>query len=406
MNWRKWLGLEMTPARFAGKVIKAMQKVQPGLHPVPDLENFRLLISEGNFLNLHNAYHAYQNAPRKEQEAVLEQFVLAILHAPELPASFEEVKSLLLPALRRKSMVDYLRQQSTAEEAGAQALACRDFSPDTVLALAIDGERSMSLVMKSTLEEWGISFDTALDVAMDNLRAMSVDNFSPIDGCPSVISANWCDAYDSSRILLPDLMYRGIGSGNPIIMIPAREFLLLAAETNPETQLDMLGMAELALRESSRWCSTAMYQIVNGKLEVYEPQDGQVREKLRELERNVAMSEYADQKGEFDKTFERDGTDIFVATFSALNEEDGIVSFCTWTEGVHALLPKTDRVALARSSEGEEFEMVMVDWDTLMQRHSGLLKQTPDFPPRFEVTEFPTALFDKLMTDTRHAATV
>lgn len=399
MNWRKWLGLELTPERFARKVSQQMQGVQPGLNPVFDRENFRLLISEGNFFNLHNVYHAYQHTPREERAAVLEQFVLGMLNAPEVPATFEEVKPLLLPALRRKSLLDYLRRETLSTEPGDGVLACRDIGPDAVVALGIDAERSMSIVMESKLAEWGVDFDTAMEVAMDNLRNRSVDNFCPVEGCPSVIRSNWCDAYDSSRILLPDLMYRGVGSGNPVIMIPTREFLLLAPDNSPATQLAMLGMAEDALSQSNRWCSTAMYHIVDGKLAVYEPQDAQVRDTLRTIARNVEMSDYADQAAQIDKVFERDGTDMFVATFGVLEKDGRIFSYCTWTEGIPSMLPKTDLVALARRKEGGDFDYVLAEWQALVQRHGALLQQTADFPPRFNVTGFPAALYEELIAE-------
>lgn len=399
MDWKKWLGLQMTPERFTRKVSKLMQAVKPDLNPVPDLENFRLLISEGNFFNLHNAYHAYQMAPRKERDAVLEQFVLGMLNAPEVPTTFAEVRPLLMPALRRRSMLDYLRREAPSEKPGDAVLAYRDLGPDTVLTLTIDAERSMSLVMESKLEEWGVSFETALEAAMENLRDRSVDNFSAVDGAPGVIRSNWCDAYDSSRILLPDRMFRGAASGSPVIMIPTRELLLLAPDNNPESQLAMLDLAGQALNESNRWCSTAMYQVVNGTLALFTPQDSQVRERKRSFERNVAMSDYAEQKEQMDKAHERAGTDIFVGTFGALDRDGVIFTYCTWTEGVESVLPKTDLVALARSKNGEDFEFVLADWSMLMQGHAGLLQQTPDFPARFQVSGFPTALFEELMAE-------
>jgi hypothetical protein len=398
MDWRAWLGLEMTPERFARKVSKLMQASKPGLKPVLDLENFRLLISEGNYFNLHNVYHAFRNAPRKERDSVMVQFVEGMLNPPAVPLTFEEVKPLLLPALRRKSLLDYLMLAAPPDKHGEAIFAYRDFGPDTVLALAVDAERSMSIVMDAKLKEWGVTFETALEAAMDNLRNRSIDNFCAINGAPGLTRSNWCDAYDSSRILLPDLMFRGVASGNPVVMIPTRETLLLAPDNNAAAQLAMLALAGQALHDSSRWCSTAMYQVVDGRLDVYEPHDAQVRESLRALERDVAMSDYADQKAQLEKAHERDGKDIFVASFGSLEKDGRIASYCTWTEEVTAgMLPKTDVVALARQRVGEDFDFVFVDWQTLLERHSDLMQEMPSFPPRYQVSAFPTALFDELI---------
>ncbi|MES2128295.1 MAG: hypothetical protein V4463_13590 [Pseudomonadota bacterium] len=405
MDWRKWLGLEMTPERFARKVSRALQVYKPGLAPVLDLENFRLLISEGNYFNLHNVYHAYRHAPRKEKERVVVQFVEGILNPPEMPPTFEAARPHLLPALRRKSLLDYLRLAAAPGKQDEAVFAHRDFGPDAVLALALDAERSMSILMDSKLKEWGVSFDTALAAAMDNLRDRSVDNFRAIDGAPGLTRSNWCDAYDSSRILLPDLLFRGVAGGSPVVMIPTRETLLLAPDNNTAAQLAMLAMAGQALHESTRWCSTTLYWVANGRLEPFEPHDAQVRDSLRTLERDVAMSDYADQKAQLDKAHERDGEDIFVATFGAMERDGRIASYCTWSEEVTAaLLPRTDVVALARKRAGEGCDFVVVDWDTLQERHAHLLAPTSAFPPRFRVSAFPADLFDELFAAKQRAS--
>ncbi len=397
MDWLAWLGLKMTPERFARRVGKTIQAARPGIAPVLDMENFRLLISEGSYFNLHNVYHAFQQAPRGERHGVIAKFVDGMLNPPDVPATFDEARPLLLPALRRKSMIDSLTRTAPQGKPGEPVFACRDFSPDTVLALAIDAEQSMSIVMAATLKDWGVAFETALEAAMDNLRNRSVDNFRTVEGAAGLTQSNWCDAYDSSRILLPDLLFRGVASGSPVVMIPTRETLLLAPEENAGAQLAMLAMADQALRESSRWCSTAMYQVVGGRLLACEPRDERVRESLRTLERNVVMSDYADQKAQMDKAHERDGKDIFVASFSTLERDGGISSYCTWSEEVTAaMLPKTDVVVLTRQGESEQFDYVLVEWQTLLERHAHLLREVPSFPPRYEVSAFPAALFDDL----------
>lgn len=164
---------------------------------------------------------------------------------------------------------------------------------------------------------------------MDNLRDRSAGNFMPFDGVPGLVRSNWNDGYDRSRILLPDLICRGVGSGNPVIMIPTRETLLLARDHQP-----------------------------------------------------AAL---------------RDGVDIFFASFGTMQKDGQIQSFCSWTDEVDAMLPRTDVVALARNGPDEQFDMVLVDWQTLSARHGDLLLELPDFPPRYRVSAFPTELFEELL---------
>lgn len=404
MGWREWLGFEMTPARFAHKFVTVMQEADPGRKLVLDLENFRVLKGEGDYINLHNAYHAYRQAPRKQREQAVAQFVHSILNVPVQPVTFAAVKPLLMPALRRKSLLEHFRHTVAPDQREASAFAHREFGPDAILVLAIDAEQSMSIVMESSLEQWGVTFEQALAVAMDNLRDHSADNFLPVEGAPALVQSNWCDAYDSSRILLPDLMFRGVGSGNPVIMVPTRETLLLAPDHHPAAQLAMLAAAGRAFSNSSRWGSTAMYQLVDGQIAPYAPHDAEVHEALRVLEREVAMSDYADQKQQLDKLHERDGVDVFVASYGNMEKDGHLQSFCSWTEDVVAMLPRTDVVALARNGPDEQFEMVLVDWETLAARHDDLLQELPNFPPRYRVSAFPAVLFEELFAAKQRAA--
>lgn len=404
MGWRAWLGLDMTPARFVRQVSKVMQEASPGLVLTADVENFRLIKGEGDYINLHNVYHTWQNMPRRDRDQVIAHFVHSILNVPALPATFDAVRPLLLPALRRKSLLDYIQREAPTGTPNVPGYVHRDVGPDIALVLAIDAEQTISLVMDATFNGWGVTFEQALAVAMDNLRDRSADDFMPFDGVPGLVRSNWNDGYDSSRILLPDLMYRGVGSGNPVIMIPTRETLLLAPDHQPAALLAMLAGAGRALSDSSRWCSTAMYQLVDGKMVLYAPPDAAVREALRVLEREVAMADYADQKQQLDKLYERDGVDIFVASFGTMQKDGQIQSFCSWTDEVDAILPRTDVVALARNGPDEQFNMVLVDWQTLSARHGDLLQELPDFPPRYRVSAFPTELFEELLAAKQRAA--
>ena len=150
----------------------------------------------------------------KGRGQVIAHFVHSILNVPALPATFDEVRPLLLPALRRKSLLDYIQREAPAGTPNVSGYVHRDVGPDIVLVLAIDAEQTISLVMDATFNGWDVTFEQALAVTMDNLRDRSADNFMPFDGVPGLVLGNWNDGYDSSRILLPDLMYRGeSGSG-------------------------------------------------------------------------------------------------------------------------------------------------------------------------------------------------
>lgn len=115
---------------------------------------------------------------------------------------------------------------------------------------------------------------------------------------------------------------------------------------------------------------------------------------FRRLRLRSQVESYGSQKSILEAKFEREGTDIFVATFMAFeNKEKRILrSVATWTETVDSLLPKADTVLLNRATGPEEVNPLgEARWERLveivghrMERQEGM------YPERYRVTTFPT----------------
>jgi hypothetical protein len=89
-----------------------------------------------------------------------------------------------------------------------------------------------------------------------------------------------------------------------------------------------------------------------------------------------------------DAAHQRQGIDIFVASFSAVQKKDGaVVSYCVWGHGVDSLLPVTDKVAFMQ--HGWERPVALGDWARAMEVVGELMEQTADYPRRYRVREFP-----------------
>ena len=97
---------------------------------------------------------------------------------------------------------------------------------------------------------------------------------------------------------------------------------------------------------------------------------------------------YGDQKQLLDKLYEKIKEDVFVASFKAIRDTatGEVVSYCLWSKGCHALLPRTDRVFFYE--EGRE--PVGTDWDRATAVVGDLMKPIGMFPERYRVFEYPT----------------
>jgi hypothetical protein len=103
---------------------------------------------------------------------------------------------------------------------------------------------------------------------------------------------------------------------------------------------------------------------------------------------------YEEQKRLLHQLHEAHGQDIFVATYLVTTPPDGgaSVSVASWSEGVHAYLPETDRIAFVGDLPDGGLELWEADTADVARVMPMARRRLNDLdPPRFEVTTFPTA---------------
>ncbi len=356
-----------------------------------DAPNFRILMpgAEGGAVNLHNFYHDYCQASRAGRRAVVEKYSNLFVQT-DIPDTFEGARRNLLPVLRTGAFLQAAQLGPMADGAAPNTgFAASDFSLDTVALLAWDTEHLTRILDTSQFDKWGVTREAASAIALDNLRDLAAEQFVQIGA--NHFASDWNDAYDSSRILLPDLVHRVAGQ-HPVVMIPTRGRMLLSASHDREDLLTLATYAQSAIQTEGRRVSTLMYEYVDGKAVPYVPADEEVARKLADLRRMALQEDYAEQKGLLDQRYEKDGTDVFVATYMLVKGEDErIFSVSTWTAGVEALLPETDRIVLGYLDEpGREGRRWNVAWADLVAAAGHLMVREEGFQlPRWRVTAFP-----------------
>ena len=355
-------------------------------------EQFRIVSgSNGDHIfNLDNAYRDYCAAPRKQRAQMVQNY-LRVLLPSDVPSSFSEARSALMPVLRSRSQGDYFRLLALREpQRPAFGYACQDFSEDAVVMLAYDTEANMTTVSQATLARWGVTFEQALAVAMDNLRERTPQRFLALG--EGLLLGEWDDAYDSSRLLLPDLLYRACQGGEPLVMVPTRGRFLLASSNNVAGQLAMVALAEQLARDEGRHVSSAMYGVQQGKVVACQPADAGVAAALRRHRTIIGADLYNQQKVEWERLNASTGEDVFVASCLLIERQSSerVVSLSSWARDVHTLLPRTDVVAIELSDEhGERSGNKMLAWDDAQAIGGGLMEKIDCYPVRYRVRAFP-----------------
>lgn len=354
-----------------------------------DAQNFRIVLGKNDVVNLHNFYHDYCQAPRAGRDEVVAKYSHLFVRS-DIPDAFDAARRNVLPVLRTRAFLQAARFAPLLDAGVKETrFAMADFSDDTALLLAYDTEHLTRVLGMEQLATWGVSLEEATAVALDNLRDLAAEKFIQIS--PTQFASDWNDAYDSSRLLLADLAHRVAGP-RAVAMIPTRGRMLLSAARGKADLLALLQNAKAAIDQEGRRVSTLMYEFVDGRPVPFRPEDEEVACLLADLQRIALQEDYAEQKQLLEQVHEKQGVDVFVATYMLYKGEDqGVFSVATWTEDVDALLPRADKLAFVEMNDaGETRSAGVLEWERVEAAAGHLMQLDPElYPPRYRVKQFP-----------------
>ena len=339
---------------------------------------------------LGNLLHEYGKAKRRDRQSVVEGFVSSLINGnAETPATYADAKPLLLPVVRSVGALGVAMSAGlrTAVDMAFPAIVQRPLVADLAVSLVVDRPKSMAYVNADNLNAWGVTLDQALDDALHNLRALP-EHGGWTEIFPGLWQGDWGDTYESSRILLPDLIYR-LGINDPVAMVPFRDVLLVTSRSNAGAVQHIVDLAAGSLDNNTRWVSFELLLLNGNSWERHVPVDHQAL--LQDLSRRNIADAYAAQKQILDAHFNDRAIDIFVATHQLVQRDgEGMSSYTVWSEGVDILLPEADRVALVRP-DNKESDPLMVPW-AMAKKHFGPFFEATDYTPtRFRLRDFPDA---------------
>ncbi|MGW8391397.1 hypothetical protein [Pseudoduganella sp. HUAS MS19] len=312
------------------------------------------------------------------------------------PGMVEEAKRHLLPIVR-----------NSAERGQAMLAAARGYSPllfrpiceGLEMGLAFHRGTVVHRVARAHLEAWDMTEDEAFEAAFANLRARST---APLLPSPQgVFGGGWDDGYDSSRMLLPELIEAAVPEGRPVVMVPTRGMLMVCSEKNEAAMDAMLKMAISAMREE-KMVMPRLLRLVDGRWQLFVPPS--LTRRLNSLAKYVEGNDYRLQK-ELLKAHEwASGRNRCVVTYlvGKLGPDQVRTSACTWTRDMPSLLPKTDLLYFADPSSLDP--PITVTWEAAMPVVGALMQRTDDYPPRYFVEGFPNEVQLAQLADIAAAA--
>lgn len=354
-----------------------------------DSEQFRLTCDNQHF-HLSNAYEEYCAASNDIRDAYIKRYTRGwFLARKEIPDAFEDARPDVLLKLRNRSYFERMRLHCLINDIEFSSMY-RVISPHLAVGLVYDLPEAVAEVNRTRLDVWDISFDAALEVAIENLWDISREGtFVVLDD--SVYVSGWRDTYDASRILLDELVLHLEVAGDPVALVPHRDMLIVTGSQDTSGLSLAAKLAEDAFGGPRPLSGIAIRRDPSGQwIPFLPPVDHPEYRRFRLLEVQTLGQAYNDVKKMLEDYHEQIGDDVFVATYTAVEDKSSseVSSYCVWTQGCQALLPRTDKVAFVRQDDDNP---VLVDWCAVEADLGGLMIPVEGmYPERFRVEEFPS----------------
>jgi hypothetical protein len=181
--------------------------------------------------------------------------------------------------------------------------------------------------------------------------------------------------------------------GDPVVMVPNRDTLLLTGSED-EAGLGIMAAAAEAATQQPRPIHTMPIRLEFGSWTPFlPPKELPAYLRFKQMMINSQGQDYEEQRALLTTTHQKQSEDIFVASYSAMrNTRTGeLASFCTWTRGVDSLLPRTDLIHLVDLERPDGQKVVAsVSWERVEEIVGDLLEPLGIYPERHRARDFPS----------------
>jgi hypothetical protein len=378
------------PERFARELSVALRAAGEARAIQFDRGKFSLQVGgdRGAILNLEHLFAEYSAAPRRVRPQLIARYVRFFTDHAELPPHFELVRTSLLPRLYQRVYFEFIPLYARVNGTpGPQpSFPYHHIGGTLALGLVLDGREAVRLLDRAQFTQWGKNLDDAYSEALENLDRLTGRRLEPV--APGLFMSPYRDNADATRMMLLERIRELPVRGAPVAFVPHRDVLLITGSDDAEGLGKALDIVEKALAQPRAMNGIPLRLSENVWEDLEVPADHPLTGRLRHLTLQAWGRDYGEQKMLLDRIHAASGEGLVVATYSALRRErtGELVSYCTWSEGARALLPRTDYVALA-CADGT---VTVARWDRVQAEAPGLMEPWSGvFPPRWKVEGFP-----------------
>jgi hypothetical protein len=309
----------------------------------------------------------------------LGRMVGKMVGAPPGPLSLAQALPWLVPKVRPR-----FEYEAFSLRFGRPAPEFRPLAGVFAVSLVVDFPDREVDVGAAELAAWGVDFDRLMQKARSNLLARGdEEQFQQVK--PGVYQSTWEDNLDGSRVLLPGILQRLELAGDPVVVLPSRDALLVTGSENPRGLQWMLEAALEFLTGDPRSLNGCPLRLRHYLWEPFHPREElPICPLVVRIHHQRLQEEYALQKRLLDQRHGALGQRITLAPFHLQRTPGGkSSSYTVWSRTMEeAWLPEADRMRLSWDAAAGPLE-AWIPWELVQRQLSHLLEPIGLFPERY-----------------------
>ncbi|MCA9215818.1 MAG: DUF1444 family protein [Planctomycetales bacterium] len=387
----------ISKSQFARLIAKELQQVGDKRVSRYQAEPFQLRFTQdgkpAGVANLHNIFAEYSVRSGRERKDYLKQAVRTLL-APykKLPADFDDARADLLLTVRERSYFTLLETQNWVAGDPEFAWPHLPIGQHLAVGLVYDLPEAIVMLHQKQLDDWDISFYEAYEVAFANLLECEA-TFSAFDD--RLYVADTQDNYDASRILMTEWIRTLSVCGNPVVMVPNRDKVLITGSKD-ERGLQMMVCTASEILDLPRPITGIAFELVGDEWYPWlPPREFLCTPRYRKMHIDSLASVYQQQQSVFNELprSETGLSDLAALATACRTDSDDIVTYCICREAAPALLPKSDYIFFQPkdATPNTQDSPLYGRWDDVLRCAGDIIQPVPDmYPERYRLTSFPS----------------
>jgi uncharacterized protein YtpQ (UPF0354 family) len=216
--------------QFASLVLKLIAGYSDDLWRA-DLSQFSLIAGgagEQKNLSLTRLYQAYLESSSPDNLLALQRQIRLLTNPAPLPTNRNDLLARLLPCLRTLSsfQTSNLKARAMATpDTSSGELVFFPYADVLAVGLVFDKGETVQHARHFELERIGLDAEAAIDIAVQNLKQLSLDSMRPIQH--GFYTSPWKDTYDGCRLLLPEIFSKLSVQGEVVALSAAADNLFV-----------------------------------------------------------------------------------------------------------------------------------------------------------------------------------